>query len=301
MGWITASITTAAILGVVAIIDSHLLSKRLPSLWAFLLPVGIIHLSFGLIVLGINPLPEGVGVTPLLVAFGSGIIRGIGATMMLNVMRSHEISRIIPVTHTFPIFVAILAVPLLGEALGYMEWLAILITVGGAILISVQRNTEGRGLRLDTSFAILLGSSLLMGIANIGSKYALDYVSFWNMYSINAISLSTVFLILSVRPWVVWELREMKQRGTALGWLALNEVVALAGFTLSFWAMERGPVSLVSTITSVRPAFVFIYALALSRVFPTLLEERLSRGTIAVKVISIALIIGGVTLLTLGV
>ena len=92
----------------------------------------------------------------------------------------------------------------------------------------------------------------------------------------------------------------MKGRSQALALLTLNECIALVGIVLSFWAMERGPVSLVSTILSVRPCFVFIYALALSRIFPAILEERLSRGIAIIKIISISLIIGGVTLLTLG-
>ena len=218
---------------------------------------------------------------------------------MLQAMRSEEISRIIPVVHTFPIFVVMLAVPLLGETLGYMEWLAIFMTVAGAVLISVRRDAGGQGARLRKSFAMLMGSSLLLGVANTASKYALDYISFWNMYSVSAICFGAIFLLLSVRPRILKELRDMKERSLALGLLTLNECIALVGIILSFWAMEQGPVSLVSTILSIRPCFVFIYALALSRIFPAILEERLSRGIAIIKIISLSLIIGGVTLLTL--
>ena len=300
MMWITAAIVTAAIMGVVAIIDSHLISKRMPSLWAFLIPVGILHLGSGLIILGLYPLPGEVGVLPLVVAFASAIIRSAGVLIMLQAMRSEEISRIIPVVHTFPIFVVMLAVPLLGEALGYMEWLAIFMTVAGAVLISVRRDAGGQGARLRKSFAMLMGSSLLLGVANTASKYALGYISFWNMYSVSAICFGAIFLLLSVRPRILKELRDMKERSLALGLLTLNECIALVGIILAFWAMEQGPVSLVSTVLSIRPCFVFIYALALSRIFPAMLEERLSRGIAITKIISISLIIGGVTLLTLG-
>jgi len=218
---------------------------------------------------------------------------------MLQVMRSEEVSRIIPVVHTFPIFVAILAVPLLGETLGYVEWLGIFMTVAGAVLISIRRDTGGQGAPFRKSFALLIGSSLLMGVANTASKYALDYISFWNMYSISAICMGTVFLLLSLRPQVLKELRDMKERNLALLLITLNECIAITGIILSFWAMEQGAVSLVSTIMSIRPFFVFTYALVLSRVFPAVLEERLSRGITIIKIISIGLIIGGVTLLTL--
>jgi len=84
-----------------------------------------------------------------------------------------------------------------------------------------------------------------------------------------------------------------------MGLLFLNECVALVGIILSYRAIQQGPVSLVSTIFSARPAFVFIFALALSQIFPAVLEERLSKGIIVIKIISIGLIIGGVSLLTL--
>jgi len=48
-----------------------------------------------------------------------------------------------------------------------------------------------------------------------------------------------------------------------------------------------------------RPFFVFLYALALSFFFPAVLGERLSRGIIAVKIVSIALIVGGIAIINL--
>lgn len=298
MSWIVAAIAATAIMGVVAIIDSHLVSKRVPSLRSFLLPISVLHLGFGLVILSLHPLPEELSSTPLVVAFASGCVRSVGALLMLKTMRSEEVSRVISVVHTFPIFVAIMAVPLLGEVLGKTEWLAILMTVAGAVLISIRRDAGRQGARLHKSFAMLTASSLLLGAANTASKYSLDYISFWNMYSVNALCLAIVFLLFSLRPKILKELREMKQRSQVLTLLVLNECMALGGIILSFWAIEQGPVSLVSTVMSIRPGFVFVYALVLSRIFPRVLAEHLSRGIIAIKVISIGLVIGGVILLT---
>ena len=236
---------------------------------------------------------------PLVVAVGSGIVRAAGALPMLRAMRSEEVSRIMPVVNTSPIFVAILAVPTLGEALGYAEWLAILITVAGAVLISIRRDSDGQGVRLHKPLVVLIVSSMLFGVATTASKYALDYITFWNMYSINALSLGTIFLLSSARPRILKEVRDMAQRNQVLALLLFNECIAVGGIILSFWAIERGPVSLVSTVVSTRPAFVFLYALALSLFFPAVLDEHLSKGVMVIKVIAISLVIGGVTLLTL--
>ena len=298
--WIAVAIASAAITGVVSILDSHLISKRMPSFLAFLAPLGVIHFALGLVVLTLFPLPAGVDTLTLAVAVGSSIIRVVGALLMLRTMRSEEVSRIMPVTNTFPIFVAILAVPVLGEYLGWLEWLAIIITVSGAVLISVRRDAGRQGVRLRKSFAVLMVSSISFGVANIGSKYAMEQLTFWNMYGISAACLGTLFLLLSLRRATLWELWHMEGRNQALGLISLNECVAVVGIVLSFWAIEQGPVSMVSTILSTRPAFVFVYAVAVSRFLPKVLDERLSRGIIATKIASIGLIIGGVTLLTTG-
>jgi drug/metabolite transporter (DMT)-like permease len=297
--WITAALVVAATLGLVNVIDSHLISKRMPSLWAFLILAGLLHLSFGLIFLALNPLPSGVDAFPRFVAVASAVARTVAILLMLYAMRTEEVSRIVPVVHTQPVFVAILAVPLLGEALSYLHWLAIVITVAGAVLISARWGGSGRGARLRKSFVLLLASSLLYAVANTATKYALDYVSFWNMYSLNAICFGIIFCLVSARPSVFRELREMKDRGVSLILIAFNETIALGGIILSFWAMEKGPISLVSTVMGVRPFFVFLYALALSRTFPAVLDERLSRGIVGVKVVSIALSVGGVAIINL--
>ncbi len=277
--------------------DSHLISKRLPSFQAFMAPIGVVHSAVGVVIFTINWIPAGTDGTTVLIAFASGIIRVGGAMAMLRTLRSEEVSRVMPVVNTFPIFVAILAVPFLGETLGWLQWLAIFMTVAGAMMISVHRRSHGHGVRLRRSFARLVIASLLFGIANTMAKYALDDLSFWTFYGINAISLGGMFALFSLRGRVFRELRDMAKRRSTLALLGVNELAALTGFLLSFWAMERGPISQVSTILATRPAFVFIFALGLSRFYPAALNEQMDRRAVAMKMTSIALVIGGVSLL----
>jgi hypothetical protein len=89
----------------------------------------------------------------------------------------------------------------------------------------------------------------------------------------------------------------MQGRGAVLTLLGINETIALGAAVLSFWAMERGPIALVSTIMAARPFFVFLYAIALSRALPAVLDERLTRGIAVLKVVSIGLVVGGVAII----
>lgn len=78
-----------------------------------------------------------------------------------------------------------------------------------------------------------------------------------------------------------------------------NQGIVCIGILMSFFAVEKGPVLLASAITNIRPAFVFLIAIVLSRFFPGVVNERISKGTTILKFSAIAIIIGGVTLLTL--
>ena len=297
--WVNIAVLGAAVLGVVNIIDSHLISRRMPSLRAYLLPVGLVVLTYGLVLFSLFPLPEGVGTWVLIVALTSGLFRTTAVTVMLYTMKRVEVSRIIPVVYTYPIFVAIMAVLLLGETLGYLEWIAIIIVVAGAVMVSARWDLGGAATWLGRSFFLLVGSSLLMAMADVAAKYALDYISFVNMYWITSFCMSGVFLLISVRPHIIKELGNMKRRKSVITLLASNETIAVVGAVLVFWAMERGPVSLVSTIVSSRPIFVVIYALILSRVSPMFLEWQPGKVILALRLIAVTMIVGGIAIIYL--
>jgi hypothetical protein len=58
-------------------------------------------------------------------------------------------------------------------------------------------------------------------------------------------------------------------------------------------------VALVSTIMNIRPAFILIFSLIVSRVFPGFITEHVDRHTIFIKVVGIILITGGVVIIGL--
>lgn len=297
--WTSIAILSAATFAWVNVVDSHLLSKRMPGLRAFMLPLGIIYLIYGLLLFYLFPLPEGISLWLVLVALASGTLRTAAAIIMLYGLQKEEVSRVIPVAFTYPIFVAIIAVPLLGEALGYLQWLAIIIVVAGAVILSIRQSPFGSTIWLGKLFFLLFGSSLFFAMADITSKYVLAYISPWNMFSLNAFCLSAIFLLISFRPHVISQLSNMKQRNRTLALLTFNETVTPVGIMLFYWALESGPVSLVSTIVSSRPIFVVIFALILRRVLPRFLVWQPGKGMLALRLIATAMIVGGITIIYL--
>jgi drug/metabolite transporter (DMT)-like permease len=271
----------------------------MPGLRTFLLPVGIFHLVYGLISFSLFPLPRGIDPLPVVIAVASGILRTGAVSIMLYNLQKEEVSRVIPVVYTYPIFVALIAVGVLGEALTYWQWLAIIIVIAGAVMVSVRQTPAGATIWLGKPLLLLFGSSLLFALADITSKYALTYISFWNMFSITAFCLSGGFLLVAVRPSILSKLYNLRQRSLIIALLTFDEVLAPVGAVLLFWALERGLVSLVSTIASSRPVFVVIFAFILSRILPGFLQWQLGKGMLALRLLGTVMIVGGIAIIYL--
>ncbi|MFC1979549.1 EamA family transporter [Chloroflexota bacterium] len=299
MTWVTTAILSAAIMGMVNIFDSHLLTKRIPSLRAFLLPVGVMHLFYAFVLFALFPLPEGTGIVPVLIAVTSGLLRFGSITILLYSLKKEEVSRVIPVVHTYPIFVSIVAIPLLGESLYYLEWLAIVIVVAGAVMVSLRQSPSGSTSWQGRPFITLLGSSLLFALADITGKYALNYLSVWNVFYLTTFCIAGLSLLISLRPHIIRQLAGIKNKGTTWSLLVLNETVSPIGIALSFWALQRGPVSLVSTVMSSRPMFVVLFALILNRVLPKFLNWNPGEGKLPQRLIATAMIVGGIVIIHL--
>ena len=299
MTWVSFAIFSAALSGIVSIFDSHLLSRRLPNLNTYLLPLGIFHGTVALLVIVFQPISTTVPLLYYLAALGSGALSGLGSILMLNTIRKGEISRIVPVINTSPIFVALMAVPLLGETLNYRNWLGILATVAGAILISLQKSSGSQKTTLQKSFFTLAVCSVMFAVSSIFMKYALEALPFWNIYSITSLILAICFIAFSARPATFHEIKRLPQRNQIAALIVIGQSIIVVAMVLGTLSVQKGPVALASTVMGARPAFVFLYTIVVSRLFPKVLNEPLTRNIALLKFTAIALIVSGVALLTL--
>jgi drug/metabolite transporter (DMT)-like permease len=299
MSWINTAILSAVSMAVVNIIQSHLLSKRLPSMNALLLPACFIQSLIALVLFLLFPLPAGIGFTPLGIAFCSAVLRASGVLIIYYNMRREEVSQIIPVVHTYPIFVAIMAVPLLGESLSYMEWLAILIVVAGAVLVSVRESSSGTNTLNVKLLLVLFAASLLFALADVTGKYALEYMSFWNFFWFSSFSMCSIWFVISARLKTAKQLSEIDKKKSIFLMLTIDEILVVIGTTLLFFSIANGPVSLVSTIAGIRPMFVFIFAVMINYIRPVFLKTKLNKKLIVLRLVATAMIVGGISIIHL--
>jgi drug/metabolite transporter (DMT)-like permease len=299
MNWINTAILSSVSMAVVNIVQSHLLSKRLPGMNALLLPACFIQSLIALVLFLLFPLPSGIGFTPLGVAFCSAACRAAGVLILFYNLRRVEVSQIIPVVQTYPIFVALIAVPLLGESLSSLEWLAIVIVVAGAVLVSMRESSSGSNTLNLKLLAMLFTASLLFALADVAGKYALDYMSFWNFFWFSSFSMSAIWFALSARIKTAVQLSGIKEKKTVFILLVTDEILVIVGTTLLFFSIANGPVSLVSTIAGIRPMFVFIFAMAVNYICPAFLKTKMNRKILIIRLIATAMIVGGISIIHL--
>ena len=305
------ALLSSATFGSVAVIDKRLIDRHMPTLSSYFLWVAFAVLTYGLIFLAIDGIPESVSAIRLLVSVVSGLCWGGAMALMFWGLKLQEATRASAMIFTFPVFVAILATFLLGDSLVTGQWIAIGAVVAGAILISstgsarkmpvnhglVQRNKSAfwnLGGRLTRAFPVLIGASLLTAFGHLTGKYALQELSVWLVASMGFFGTGAV-LLYSFRPRNVAQLLKVMRQKEALLLMVVSEVILVPIAVVSMIAaIKLGPVALVATLTGTRPLFVFVFGTVLSIPRIRFLNESTDRKSLTVKLVSVALILVGI-------
>ena len=166
MEWISLALSSAALFGVVTALEKRLIDHHLPNLSAYyasisyslLIPAAVVFLATGKVA------DEATNVNMRWAALSGGTLG----------YKLEEASRASAILHTFPVFVAILAVFTLGESLVPGQWAAIFAIVAGAFVISIRNHGESGTSSFSRALPILIVASLLTALSHIFAKAALD-------------------------------------------------------------------------------------------------------------------------------
>ena len=293
------ALLSAAIFGLVTASDKRLISVNMPNLSSFYMIIVVSLYGHTGLAIGVFGIPTALPIGHLLLAGVAGLFWGASLWTMFIGYRFEEASRASAVIHTFPVFVALLAMPLLGEILSLAQWVAILIVVIGAFSISF-RSVNGNLFTLNKAFPILVSASIFTALAHISGKYALEKIEVEFVYAVRNFCMAS-FLAMFCRPNdTVMVVRALKNPQT-LALVVIGEVIlAPIGIFLNVTASNLGAISIVSTVTASRPFFVFLYGSILSLPPLRLLDESIDIRNLATKTVSIFLITGGIALLSFG-
>jgi len=295
MDWIIFSLVSAASISAYSIIQKYAFQRKFSSFVAFAFWGALFHLALSVAILVAKPLPLPWASLPILIVLAAGVLQA-GFTLLMGkvIQGEGEISRIVPVVDTYPVFVAIFAVLLLKETFTPLKCLAMALVVSGAFLASWHQALPGSRVKLGNFFFLLLLVSLGMAIYSIATKYSLDYLSVWHVYALSWIA-SAPAVILAAHTLRAWP--EVRLGASSIGSLVTTlsaHVMMLLSFVTGFMAFALGPVSLSSAIMASRPLMVLAYVTLMGIFLPKILAERTSKLAVAQKSLAASLVTMGI-------
>ena len=296
MHWIVLSLGSAFGFAIVSALDKILIQRYMPTPLVFIVIVGLCQLGLAAVTVPFSTF-SGYGVDTLLIAIGGGLLSGIYLAMMFWVMRTQDVSRVVPVTTTHTIFVAILAMVFLSEFISLIAWIGIFATVVGAALMSLgptMRESEREQNRI-IPFMLLLVASLAFGINQFLTKLISVDMDVWTLFMWRALGMGISCTAFIVTPRIIPDLINTLRSPIPMGLTILVEGFLVLGTVyLTLEAIYAGPVSLVTAVMATRPMFVFMLGIVLSLGISRVLDEPLGGKILAVKLAAIVLTVGGV-------
>ena len=299
MGWVLASLVSAAVFAVVSVLDKRILAVHVGGISGFYFMVGLLQFVMAVVAVLVEPW-QGAPANSISMAALSGGLSGISLLFLFYGIRTLDVSRVIPIYHTFPVFVTLLAVLFLDESVRPVQGFAILLVIAGAGLLALgQEQSETSGSRRLGIMATVLASVAMAG-GLVTSKVALDDMSLWNAFALRSVFLGVVMLLPALNPRGVREVAIVFSNSRALSLIVLTEglLAGIAVYTMLV-ALDLGPASIASTLMSTRPVFVLVISALLSTRLWKLLDEPLTRDTWALKSGSTAIVVAGVGILAL--
>lgn len=293
--WVFYSLLSAFMMAVVNMIDKFVLTQWVRKPVVPLLILGLVGLvpALGVFFIQGFSLP-GFGL--LLPSFLAGASFVLMSFLYFSAAQADDISRVVPLFYLSPLFVSVLAAVFLGEVFSGKKYAGVVLIVVGAVLINVRKNSPffrmpGKGFRQ------MILAALFLAAYTVATKKALSRSDFWSVFAWTRLSMLAVLAPVFFKEG--HNLRAaVRERGLKVaGLLTLNETLAMASTLCLTVALSSGFATLVTTLSSIQPFFVLIFAVFMSLFFPKILQEELGRSVLALKFVSILLMFLGAGLI----
>ncbi|MFC4624179.1 EamA family transporter [Daeguia caeni] len=249
----------------------------------FFSAVGLGQVGFLIALLGLPfvPLPPA---TAFVYIIGSVLMQALYMVLLAACYKAGDMSETYPIMRgTPPLIIAMISAPLLGEAIGLMSWLGIIIICMGVLSMALearQRNGGGsyRSILLALLTALVIAACAI--IDGLGARLAGNAIAYtlW-LFAISWIPLSA---------WVLVREPERFIHHMTTYWRAMliGGIGAVGAYTTILWAMTMAPIAIVSAVRETAILFAMLISVVI-------LKEKvgLYRGLAAVLIVIGALVL----------
>lgn len=275
------------------IIDKTILSKYIKNPFVLLPIIGAVSLPIGLVIIILNSQILSSLVIGRIFLFTA--VNFISIIFYFQALKNEEASRILPLFSLSAVFMVLIELLVFGTKLITLQYWGIATIVLGTIILSLKPgpakvNKKALGFVIISAFTWGL---TVVFLSDIFGQYGFWPSWGWQQISIGILGL-TSFIFLKNKL-----IRTIKKIGHKFVYYFLtSQVLSIIAGAILFFSASIWVASLSSSLASDQYIFVFILSLLISKKWPHLLKEDVSKIIIIQKTISILLIIAGIFLIS---
>ena len=291
--WIYLVLLSEIMWALTSLIDKIMLSKNyIKSPFVFIVFNGLMNI---LLVFLLPFFSFGkLGAADIFISLAAGIFLTLGVIFYYKAVQNEEISRVLIMWQFTPIFVLLFSFLFLGDILTSNYLIGFLLLLAGGLAVSYKKMKGS--FKLSRAFYCMLASTALISVYYVSSAHIYKSTGFWSAFMwLRLASFSSVLLLLvpKIRKEFFETWKIMRRNSKFL--ITSKMIIDFSAFIILGLAIIKGPIALISALGSAAaPIFIFLITLFTTIFLPQIIKEDISRKTILIKILAIALTIIGI-------
>ena len=218
------------------------------------------------------------GTAPFLFLLLSGFLLTAPLWFYYKALKGEEVSRVVVMVQTVPIFNLIISHFTLNERLTWVQGGAFALLMFAGIIAAIKPS-EGHRFRLSPALFLVLFASLLWAVSDVLFKaYSSSYSGYWDAFAAYLLG-SSILALIALKPRGAHSPIKTIRALSSRGWIFVliscaSGTVGSVAFT---YALTLGKVSLTSVMMGVQPLVALILGLAFFPIIPELTREDISK------------------------
>lgn len=296
--FLIASIVAYILNGIAATIDKTIINRDVKSPLVYTFFIGIInYIVLGLIPFGGNILSG----QALALTLGSGIFLTLAFATFFKSLRQFDLLISAPLIGVLnPLFSVLIGSLLFGQILTTGQWQAFILLMLGSIIITANLWLKKRAITKDMLW--IVGSGLFFALSYLLLKVSFDRAEFIDVLLTSRLSMAVIVTFFLIHPQIRRDIFHSKisrnNFANRVSYLLFSGQLAgaLSGL-LIIYAVSLANPAIVNSMFGIQFGVMLILTLLLSRRYPNLLHENLTKRVLAFKIAGLLLFSFGLALL----